>query len=662
MTNEKNNVDEKKSSSKKSKFLGIASISFFISILDKLGNFIFDSLINGFFGKLFTSYSKLQDNFHKGLFGKILFGNHRIKRILRKTRRFLSSILESSFFVTRCRKISHYFCSIPLNFYGNFTLFFGIYTVVVYLVKIFLFSSADVNSDYLIIGASLTVCAIPMLFSRVSLAHSLKKSFICKMIFQDAFGFSNETFDEKKAKIKGRGNYMLFLGLLAGAMTFFVHPLVIISALVALVVIGLIAASPEIGVLLTIVAIPFVSMFDNPTLLLCGFVGVTSIFYILKLIRGKRVFKLELLDAFVLLFGIMIFSSSFFSAGGESALEASLVTVSLLLGYFLVVNLMRTERWVKRCVVGLISSAAIVSFVGIFEYFFSGSSSKWLDVSLFSDIKLRVVSLFENPNVLSTFVVIVFPFVLAAFCITKNANEKVLLTIVGTALVVCTVFTWSRGSWLAMIVSTLVFFIIYNRKTFRVFGAALIVIPALPIILPQNIIARLLSITNLSDSSISYRIYTWKGTLEAIKSYFFSGIGFGTEAFQNVYPRYAYSGIEAAEHSHSLFLQIFISLGIVGVILFGIILFFGFQKFFEYVKNPESRSSKIYMIAVIASILAAIVMGIFDYIWYNYRVLYVFWIVIAIGCAFVRVGNYETDRKKEIVQYSEQIDNGKEII
>ena len=655
MTNEKNSGDIKKSSSKKNKFVGIASTSFLISVLDRLGNFIYDSLINGFFGKLFTSYSKLQDKFHKGLFGRILFGNHRVRKIFRKTRRFLSGTFESSFFVTLCRKISQYFCSVPLHFYGNFSLFFGIYTIVVYLVKMFLFSTADANSDYLIIGATLTLCAIPMLFCRYSLAHSLKKSFICKMIFQDAFGFSNETFEDKGGKIKGRGNYMLLLGLLAGTMTFFVNPLVIISVIGALVLIGLIAASPEIGVLLTIVTLPFLSLSTNPTVLLCGLVGITSTFYILKLIRGKRVFRLELLDAFVLLFGIMIFASSFFSAGGEASLDASLVGVSLLLGYFLVVNLMRTERWVKRCIIGLISSAAIVSFIGIFEYFFGESSSKWLDASLFSDIKLRVVSLFENPNVLSTFIVIVFPFVLAAFHVTKNANEKVLLTIVGAALVVCTVFTWSRGSWLAMIASALVFFIIYNRKTFRVFGAALIFIPALPIILPQNIMARLLSITNLSDSSISYRIYTWKGTLEAIKAHFFSGIGFGTEAFQNVYPRYSYSGIEAAEHSHSLFLQIFISLGIIGLLLFGIILFLSFQKFFEYVKKPENKSSKIYMIAVIASLVAAIIMGIFDYIWYNYRVLYIFWIVIALGCAFVRVGNYEIERKKEIEQYSEQI-------
>ena len=157
----------------------------------------------------------------------------------------------------------------------------------------------------------------------------------------------------------------------------------------------------------------------------------------------------------------------------------------------------------------------------------------------------------------------------------------------------------------------------------------------------------MLSITNLSDSSISYRIYTWKGTLAAIKDYFFAGIGYGNEAFKNVYPNYAYAGIEAAEHSHSLFLQIFLSTGIIGIIIFGILLILCLQKMFEYIKMPQDNTSKIFTVAAIASLIAALIMGVFDYIWYNNRVFYLFWNVISIGCAFVRVGNYEKKRAEE---------------
>lgn len=656
MTNESKEIVVKEKNKKSKSRSGIAAVSFLISLLDRLGVVICNALANGFFGKIFTSHSALEQKFHNGIFGRLLFGGHSIRRIFRRIRKFFANIIDNCFFLSYWKKSIAYFCSIPLNFFGNFGFFFGIYTVVVYIVKLFVPGIGSADSDYLIIGVTLILASLPMLFSKVSLVYAVKTSVICGMIFKGAFGFSDESFDSKNVKIKSRGNYMLFLGLVAGVLTIFVHPLAIIVGILSVILLSLIAVSPEVGVLISVVVLPFLSLFNYPTLSLCLLIAITGFFYLIKLIRGKRVFRLELVDTFVLLFGVFIFISSFFSAGGNASTNAAGVTVLLLTGYFLFANLMRTEQWIKRCIWGLIGSASIVAFVGVAEYFIGDASSQWLDTSLFSDIRLRVVSFFENPNVLSTFLVLVFPFVLATFCLSVNKNERFLLTLVCAAFVACTVFTWSRGSWIAMIVTALVFFMMYNKKTFRVFGIALLVIPALPIILPENILNRLFSIANLSDSSISYRIYTWRGTLEAIKEYLFGGIGFGNEAFQNVYPMYAYSGIETAEHSHSLFLQILLGLGIGGLVLFCIIAFLSLQKFFEYVKSPESRCSKIFVTATISSVIGAMIMGVFDYIWYNYRVLYLFWIVIAIGCAFVRVGNYELDRKKEIT-YETEVNN-----
>ena len=648
MTSDKNNSTaevKKKRYARKSS--GIASVSFLISLLDKLGDAVYDALINGFFGNIFTAYNKLQNKFSSSLFGRALFGRHRIRRGIRAIRRFLADTIDSSFFVNSLKKLIDYFCCAPLHFYGNFTLFFGIYTVVVYLVNIFLPDIAKTDAGYLIVGIAMIIISVPALFSKVSLITAVKKSAITKMIFAGGLGFSEESFDAKKVVVKGKGNFMLFLGLIAGFMTFLVHPAIILLLISLVIALCLVVVSPEIGVLLAIIILPFLTLFENPTVVLCGVILITAASYLLKLIRGKRVFKLELIDAFVLLFSVLVFLSSLFSAGGEVSLNEALVTICLILGYFLMANLMRTEKWVKRCVVGLIGSSAIVAFAGVAQYFLGEGNGNWLDLSLFSDIKMRVTAFFDNPNVLATYLVIVFPFVLATFCLSRYTNEKILSAITVIAFVACTVFTWSRGAWLAMMVSALVFFIIYKRKTFRIFGTLLILIPMLPIVLPSNVLQRLLSITNLSDSSIAYRIYTWKGSLEIIKDYWLGGIGFGNEAFRNVYPKYAYAGIEAAEHSHNLALQIILGTGVIGLVLIAAILFLASQKFFEYIRSPESNTSKIYVISAMASIVAAMVMGVFDYIWYNYRVFYIFWVVIAIGCAFVRVGNYENRRKQD---------------
>ena len=635
---------EKKNRSRKTSLTGIASVSFLIALFDRLGEIIYNAFVGGFFGRIFSSYKKLQSSFEGSFLKEFIFGDRRFKKFFRRLRKFLSSNIENCFIVTRGQRMIHFFSSAPLNYYGNFLSFFGVYTCVVYFVRLLVSGISSASSDYLFIGIDAIIISLPLLFSRISMASALQKSVIGRMLIEATFGISDETIKKHSAVRKGKGNVMLFLGLVAGILTFFIHPLTIILAILFFVLVCFIAVSPEIGVLITIFVLPFCSFMSNPTIALCGIVLLTAFFYVIKLIRGKRVFKLELVDAAVLLFALMIYFSSVFSAGGEGSRNAALVSCALMLGYFLLVNLMRTEKWIKRCVFALVSSGSIVAMIGVLEYFFGKSSSQWLDVRLFTNIRVRVVSLFDNPNVLATYLVLIFPFALNFFILAKKRNEKFLSAIVCSAFFVATVFTWSRGAWIAMVLTFFVFFTVYSRKTLRIFGAAILAAPVLPMILPDNLLDRAFSILNFSDSSISYRIYTWIGSLRVVGDHFLGGIGFGPEAFAKIYPAYAFAGIESAEHSHSLPLQILIGMGIGGLLVFVALIFLYLQKTLEYVRKPESSSSKFYVTAAVASVIGALVMGAFDYIWYNYRVFYIFWIVIALGCALVRAGNYEADR------------------
>jgi O-antigen ligase len=636
---------EKKSKLRTS-LTGLASVSFLIALFDRLSEIFYNALTGGFFGKIFSSYKKLQRSFDNGFLKEFVFGDRRFKKLFRKLRKFLSSNIETCFIVTRGQRLIRFFSSAPLNYYGNFLAFFGVYTCVVYFVRMLVSGISAASNDYLIIGVAAIIVSLPLLFSRLSMASAIRRSLIGRTVFDVVFGISDETLKKHSEvrKGKGKGNLMLFLGLLSGTLTFFVHPLTVILAILFFVLVCFIAVSAEIGVIITIFALPFLSFTSNPTISLCGLVLLTTFFYVIKLIRGKRVFKLELVDAAVLLFTLLIFFASVFSAGGEGSVNAALVSCSLMLGYFLLVNLMRTEKWIKRCVFALVSSASIVAVIGVLEYFFGKSSNQWLDVSLFTNIRVRVVSLFDNPNVLATYLVLIFPFALNSFILAKKRNEKFLSSIICAVFVLATVFTWSRGAWIAMALTFLIFLTVYSRKTLRIFGVALLGAPILPMILPDNLLDRALSILNFSDSSISYRIYTWIGSLRMIGDHFIGGIGFGPEAFAKIYPAYAFAGIEAAEHSHSLPLQILIGMGIGGLLTFVALIFLYLQKTLEYVKKPQSSYSKFYVAATVASVIGALVMGMFDYIWYNYRVFYIFWIVIAIGCAFVRAGNYEAER------------------
>ena len=91
-------------------------------------------------------------------------------------------------------------------------------------------------------------------------------------------------------------------------------------------------------------------------------------------------------------------------------------------------------------------------------------------------------------------------------------------------------------------------------------------------------------------------------------------------------------------------LQILLCMGIVGLVVFAVAIFLSIQKSLEYIKTENNVKSSIYVIAVIVSLISALIIGAFDYIWYNPRIFYLFWIIAAIGGAYVRVGDSERAR------------------
>ena len=636
---------------KKKRAGGIAAFSLLISLFDRLGEIIYNAVVEGFFGNIFTAYTKTKSRFLNGFWGTYVTRNKKIKQFFRKLRKLLSKNLDSCLTLSFATNSITKLCSLPLQHYGNLGLFFGIYTIVVYCVKFFVPGIADPDISHLYIGIFTAVASIPMIFSRISLAMSVKNSVVGRTLFKQILGFSDESFDSKKSVSQRRGNYMLLIGLILGFLTFVIHPAAIMIIALFAILLALIAVSPEIGVLITVFSIPFLSFFETPTALLAVLIIVTTFFYVIKVIRGKRIFKLELSDVCVLLFAIVIQISAIYSAGERESIAAAGTAFILMLGYFLFVNLMRTEKWIKRCLIALVSSASVAAIIGVFEFVFGDKSGRWLDQGFHEIIKTRVVSLFDNPNILAVFLTMVFPFLVAFSINAKERNTRFLTKILIISFIACIVFTWSRAAWLALILGALVFAILYTKKSFRIFGVALLTLPIIPMVLPIEIIERFLSITNFSDSSIAYRIYTWKGTLSAIGDFWVGGIGYGDPAFQAIYPSYALPGAEAAPHSHSLTLQILLGMGIIGLVIFAFAIFFNIQKCLEYIKSNRESNARVFVIASIVSIVSALIMGVFDYIWYNQRIFYLFWLVLSIGCAFVRVNNYEKNRLSELDPY-----------
>ncbi len=623
----------------------IVFISFIVFYLDKLSVGIYHALANGWLGKLFTAYSKEQAAFKEGFLDHFFSSGTKIRFYVRWIKQQLSKRFETSFCLEKLRNYSSDFLATPLKSFGNFFLSFGIYTILIYFVRQLVPGLLASDAELLLIGFAVCILSIPMLVSRDNLAKTIEKGRITRSIFLDSFGFRSESFAVITKQTHAKANLMILLGMAFGLLTLFVSPLVILLVLALLVGLILIFVSPEIGVLLSIVALPFLSFFESPAMMLGMMVLLSGISYFIKLIRGKRIFRLEIMDLAVLLFMVVLFFSGTITAGGTEGYHEVLLSCVLMFGYFLIVNLMRTELWLKRCVLALVGSGTLVAVIGILQYWLGLlSAGAWIDQNYFPDIKGRAVSLFDNPNVLATYLMIVLPFALLLLVKSRNLREKAVCLFAVSTILLCTVFTWCRAAWIAALIILLIFALVFSQKTLRYLFLACFAIPFLPLILPNSVISRFMSIGDLADSSTMYRMYTWKGSWRVVLDNFWSGIGYGTSAFQEIYPRFAYAGIETAAHSHNLFLQILLGMGIGGLLIFLFVLLLTVQMNLEYMKTTKDVQAKWTVAAALCGIVGVLVMGLFDFVWYNYRLFFLFWAILAFSCAVVRVGNEEQRR------------------
>ena len=164
---------------------------------------------------------------------------------------------------------------------------------------------------------------------------------------------------------------------------------------------------------------------------------------------------------------------------------------------------------------------------------------------------------------------------------------------------------------------------------------------------PDVITDRFTSIGNVTDTSTSYRVSIWMGTLEMLKDYWMTGIGPGTQAFNMIYPAYSYNTI-SAPHAHNLFLQIICDAGIVAIVVFVILIIVFIRMNCHAISVEKEHTAKMMQIGSLASIGGFLVQSMTDYSFYNYRVMFLFWAYLALSAVFCRVNGMERDKEDPV--------------
>lgn len=393
-------------------------------------------------------------------------------------------------------------------------------------------------------------------------------------------------------------------------------------------------AKPMIWLSLTVFLTPFL-----PTMVCIAMVIFTGLSLFLKLMINPE-FKLKYFKAnlWVLLFILVIAVSAFTSISVEESYQIALVMIAFAMAYFVIINTVETKKQLKFLLYLFVIAAALSAVYGIHQYIFGDVYSQaWLDSEMFEDIKMRVYSTFENPNVYGEYLILVIPIAVGLFWTEKGFWKKLfLLGIIGITTLAL-VLTFSRGCWLGILFALALLAIMIDRR-FILLGV--VVLLAMPFVLPETIINRFMSIGDMSDSSTSYRVYIWMGTLAMLKDYWFCGVGLGETSYNTIYPLYSYNNIEAP-HSHNLYLQFVSQFGIIGLITFlGMV-----YNFYKDTTIKMLKKKDILLAGIVAGMTGFFLEGMFDYTWYNYRVILIFWMVIAFGIVATKLEEKEEGKE-----------------
>lgn len=287
----------------------------------------------------------------------------------------------------------------------------------------------------------------------------------------------------------------------------------------------------------------------------------------------------------------------------------------LLLLYFAFVMLYQTDKDILKFIFyGLLAGLITELIIGFGQLF---------GIIPNSDTKFLLGGLFGNPSAFAGYLAIVFPFLLVIIFLYKELykSENLLYTTVlslfcaASLVILCN----SRGAWIASFIGpTLVLnhkykFFNYLKCLLKTTTSKLLT----GVVLLSVVIFISIALYHYKEESAFGRVFIWKVSKTMVRENPLFGKGYASfEAgygkvqatyFLNNLP--SESEIQVADYvtsAYNEFLEMLIESGIIGLLLFGTILYFAL------VKRYDETSSK-YQIAAKGSLIALIVLGLVSY-------------------------------------------------
>ncbi|MFA7169974.1 MAG: O-antigen ligase family protein [Candidatus Paceibacterota bacterium] len=290
---------------------------------------------------------------------------------------------------------------------------------------------------------------------------------------------------------------------------------------------------------------------------------------------------------------------------------------------------------------------------------------------------LRIFSVMPDSHSFSMLMILFAPLALFYFYASKSKTDKRKNALIFILLLLAIFFSGSRGAWvgwLGALAATLYFYFspklakrfrileikdyVFNKKIYKTTLVAVmlfvVLFPVSSFVLRENqdsqliregrevtgerrnsLLQRTLSISDMDETSNKGRIEIWRDSLVSVTQHPIVGIGMGNFPLA-LSEKVTTSKMGAS--AHNIYLDVAVELGIVGLIIFLLLLFRLLEKLFLLTYKFQDRNLRFFAFSFLVFSLWIFTYGFFDVVILNDKVLMFFVIILAL---FYKLENLE---------------------
>ncbi len=389
-------------------------------------------------------------------------------------------------------------------------------------------------------------------------------------------------------------------------------------------------------------------------------IGIISFFVpslvVLKvLITKNEKITLERWNFYLLLYLLICLISNFTSSMFSQSLYGFMKTLIYFAFYFALCQFLNRKN-IAIILFTIASIISVESIIGLMQNAVGIENiSTWQDTSYVNpeDILSRVYGTLKpyNPNLFGGFLIAGISSLIGftAVNIKKGKIKSAIIYAICFLISSFTIFlTGCRGAYLALFIILLgiifasfqiIFFDFKSEQIKKLWKIIISVCAAgsvLFMFLNHGIFKRLMSIFILrEDSSTSFRLNVYQSALQMFQDNWIQGVGVGNKVFREIYGLYMISGFDALS-CYCVFLEIAVESGIFALIFYLLFIISLLKAAYIRFINSSDYDYKILLFISFISILAVMIHGFFDTIYFRPQVQYIFWTMAAILTVLIR--------------------------